>query len=136
MGFWFSGETKGGDAPTHSKEGGEMPDSLLVPGPGLASPWGPCCGKGAPCCGTGRDTIDRPVRFGPAQQPFYHIPPSSHNLSWQRWPSRPGSKKGLGNSPDKPVFTTEAKAGWALDGASWEVARLSLTHLKVDSGSR
>lgn len=83
MGFWFSGETKVGDAPTHSKEGGEMPDSLLVPGPGLASPWGPCCGKGAPCCGTGRDTIDRPVRFGPAQQPFYHIPPSSHNLSWQ-----------------------------------------------------
>lgn len=27
--------------------------------------------------------------------------------------SRPSSKKGLGSSPDKPAFTTEAKAGWA-----------------------
>ena len=97
-------------APRHSKRGRALPGSLSLPAPSPACPApGDPLGLHAtePC-----EHHYQACQAGAYKQPLNHIP-RGRQFVLARWPSGPGSKKGLGSSPDKLAFTTEAKAGWA-----------------------
>ena len=114
MSFWFSGETESfwfsGMAPRHSKRGTVRPGRLSLPAPGPACP-APGDPLG-PHAAEPREHHCQACQAGACEQPLSHSP-RGRQFVLARWPSGPGSKKGLGSSPDKLAFTAEAKAGWA-----------------------